>query len=118
MNTFDVELRHLRSEIDQIDRMLLDAIVQRASISTNIAALKASRGLPVLNPQREADIIEDRCRIGAELGLPPESVGIVFRSMLELCRVVSSDRITDLVRTGGLHGTSENRSPLSAESAS
>ena len=119
MNTaFEAELRQLRSEIDRIDRMLLGAIVQRVSISTSIAALKAGKDLPVLNPQREAEIIRDRCQMGAELGLPSECVGIVFRSVLELCRAVSSERITDQARTGGIHGTGENRSTLSTQSAS
>jgi chorismate mutase len=115
---FDAELLQLRCEIDQIDRMLLEAIVRRVSISTSIATLKASKDLPVLAPQREAEIIRDRCQLGTELGLPPECVARLFHSVLELCRAVSSDKMTDRTSGGGVHGTGENRSALSTQSAS
>ena len=115
---FEAELRRLRLEIDRIDRMLLGTIVKRVSISISIATLKASKDVPLLNPLREAEIIQDRCQAGRELGLPSDLVGILFRGVLELCRGLSSEKIGGQLIEGGVHEPGENCSTRPPQSTS
>jgi chorismate mutase len=115
---FEAELRQLRSEIDRIDRMLLGTIVQRVSISISIATLKASKDVPLLNPQREAEVIQDRSQTGSELGLPSDLVGILFRDVLDLCRGLSSEKIGGQLIKGGVHESGESCSTWPPKSTS
>ena len=47
----------LRNEIDQIDRQLVQLFEKRMEVSTEIAAYKLANEIPVLDAQREKNVI-------------------------------------------------------------
>lgn len=51
------ELEEYRTEIDAIDRELVDLFLRRMSVTGRVGALKASKGLPVLDAAREKAVI-------------------------------------------------------------
>ena len=63
-----MELSELRKEIDQVNEDLLDLFLRRMALSEEVAAYKQAHGLPVLNAQREQEILEAMAdRAGAEM---------------------------------------------------
>lgn len=65
----DTELRHLRQQIDMIDRTLLQSLTQRMEISKEIAVVKARSNMAVFQPQRFEQMLEQRLVAAKELGL-------------------------------------------------
>ena len=53
------ELNKLRVKIDSIDKQLLELIIERADIVKNIASIKDSKGVDILRPGREVDLLDD-----------------------------------------------------------
>lgn len=60
-----LDLSAIRKEIDRIDEQLLSLLCRRMDCSLQVAGYKAAHGLPVLNEQREREIL-DRVREGGE----------------------------------------------------
>jgi chorismate mutase len=51
-------VRELRSRVDEVDRELIRALNERASIVQEIMAIKAEAGAPVYDPRREEEILQ------------------------------------------------------------
>jgi chorismate mutase len=51
-------VRELRSRVDKVDRELIRALNERASIVQEIMAIKAEAGAPVYDPRREEEILQ------------------------------------------------------------
>ena len=47
-----------RAEIDDIDRQMAGLFAQRMKTVERIAAYKDAHGLPICNPEREAEVLE------------------------------------------------------------
>lgn len=54
-----MDLKELRSEIDEIDDQLVKLFSQRMEIAAQIAAYKKENGLPILMPVREREKLQD-----------------------------------------------------------
>ena len=54
------DLETCRREIDDIDRQLLQLFTQRMRVSEEVAAYKVAHNLPILNAQREEQVIESK----------------------------------------------------------
>lgn len=50
-----MELKDVRKEIDEIDKNLVELFCRRMDIVSEVAAVKAEKGLPVYDPARERD---------------------------------------------------------------
>ena len=53
-----MDLSEIRKKIDDIDSRLLPLFLERMQISGEVAEYKKAHGLPVLNKQREREILE------------------------------------------------------------
>lgn len=62
-------LAPLRQQIDDLDHSLLDLLAQRMEVSRHIADIKKELHMPVYQSGRWSDVVADRLRIAAELGL-------------------------------------------------
>ena len=51
------KVQELRERVDEVDRELIRALSERASIVQEIMALKAEAGAPVYDPKREEEIL-------------------------------------------------------------
>jgi len=52
-----MELNSLREQIDRIDDEILQLFVERMGASRQVALYKKEHGLPVLNAEREAEVL-------------------------------------------------------------
>ncbi|MDE6340804.1 MAG: bifunctional 3-deoxy-7-phosphoheptulonate synthase/chorismate mutase type II [Muribaculaceae bacterium] len=77
------ELDALRSEIDQIDRELLELLAKRMEISKKIGEYKKSRNMMVVQLGRHDKIMKDRTEMGEKLGLPAQFVGRLMSAIHE-----------------------------------
>ena len=79
------DIESLRSEIDQLDRKILELLNNRASIALSIGGLKKDRGEPIFNPAREKLIHEKIKKINrGPLGEP--AVHRLFERIIEETR--------------------------------
>ena len=72
----------LRAVIDSIDREILQLLSRRNGLVGEIAACKRQGRLAIRDFQRERELIEDRRRRAAGLGLSPEQTESLFRLIL------------------------------------
>ena len=54
-----MDLLELRKEIDRIDDQLIPLLMARMDVSEQVAKYKVERGIPVLNEERERQILDD-----------------------------------------------------------
>lgn len=80
------ELREVRDLIDEVDQELLGLLARRAQLARRAARAKADLGAPVLDPAREAALLQDRRVRAGELGLDEDLVEEIFRTLLRLSR--------------------------------
>lgn len=84
------DLKAIREEIDAIDAQLLPLLCRRMDCSLRVAAYKAARGLPVLNAEREGQIL-DRVRAACReegRGEYAEAAALVFSSTMDVSRAL------------------------------
>lgn len=80
-------LDDLRRRIDAADAAWIERLVERAALTLEVAALKTGAGLPLLDPEREADLIA-RQRAAAGTRLPAAEFDQVVESVRRLMRRV------------------------------
>lgn len=56
-----MKLEEWRKEIDLVDAEIIKLLNQRARIARKIGVLKVKAGLPVVDPEREAEILRNAC---------------------------------------------------------
>ncbi|MDF1505395.1 bifunctional chorismate mutase/prephenate dehydrogenase [Roseisolibacter sp. H3M3-2] len=76
----------LRAGIDALDRELLQLMARRMALVAEVAAYKRAHALAVRDPAREREVLADRARDAAELGLPVGEVEAIFRLLLRASR--------------------------------
>jgi chorismate mutase/prephenate dehydratase len=77
------DLADLRKSLDDLDKVILNALGERARLARDLTAVKASTGSPVRDEEREAAILEHRSTYGERLGLDPGFVRRVYREILD-----------------------------------
>jgi chorismate mutase/prephenate dehydrogenase len=72
--------------VDSLDHELLQVAARRMAVVAEIAAYKRQHHLRIRDPQREREILEDRCRRAEEMGLPRGEIESLFRVLLRASR--------------------------------
>jgi prephenate dehydrogenase len=80
------QLAETRELIDEIDGAILDLLARRAGLARRAAHAKAELGRGVRDPQREAQLLDDRRRRADELGLDGAAVAEIFQAILRFSR--------------------------------
>ncbi len=80
-----MDLLDLRKQIDDIDEELIPLLLKRMSISEKVAEYKVKRGLPVLNEQREKEILED---VHLKCGEQGDTIATVFAATMDASRAL------------------------------
>lgn len=75
-----------RSEIEELDRRLVALLAERVALGRKTAVLKRAAGLPILDPQREAEVIRRAVTTAREHDLPVEAVREMFWQVVGLSR--------------------------------
>lgn len=77
-----VALAPLRAQIDSIDREVLQLLRKRMGVVEQVAAVKRKQGAQVRDFVRERELLDDRCRRAAELGLATAPVESIYRQIM------------------------------------
>lgn len=80
------ELARFRSRIEEVDRRLIVLLAERVALGRETAGFKKAAGLPILDPQREAEVIRRAVEAAREHDLPPEAVREIFWQVVGLSR--------------------------------
>ncbi len=90
----DLGIPTLRDEIDRIDRQLVKLVGRRLQSSIEIARIKASRGLSMRSPDREAELIQEAREDAISLGVDPGYIEKLMTLVLDHSRVAQEAAIT------------------------
>lgn len=85
-----MSLEEIREEIDSIDRELIRLFCQRMECSKKVAESKAQTNTPILNTNREKEILE---RASAQAGAYGESTRLLYSTIMELSRALQHDML-------------------------
>jgi chorismate mutase len=80
------ELERLRTEIEHVDRALVELIAERVKLGRAVGRAKAAAGLTVLDPAREAAVVRRAGTLAREAGLDDEDVRYIFWHLIGLSR--------------------------------
>ncbi|MEO8619764.1 MAG: chorismate mutase [bacterium] len=81
-----VELAACRAQIEEVDRKLVALLAERVTLGRKTATIKRAAGLPILDPQREAEVIRRAVVTAREHDLPVEAVRELFWHVVGLSR--------------------------------
>jgi chorismate mutase/prephenate dehydratase len=94
-------LRELRQRIDDLDRRLLDLLVERAQAARAIGAVKSETGTGPLDPGRERGVLDALLARNAGR-FPPEALVAIFREIISASRALEAPiAVGYLGRPGG-----------------
>ena len=65
----------LRRSVDDMDKVILNALGERARLAREIVAAKSEESGPIRDEEREAALLKHRSVYGEQLGLDPAFVG-------------------------------------------
>lgn len=85
-----MELSELRTEIDAVDEELLQLFLRRMRLSEGVADYKLAHGLPLLNRQREREILADMAEKSGDLERYSYQL---FTTLFSLSRAHQSQRM-------------------------
>lgn len=81
-----VSLPELRHRIDALDEELLEILGRRVALCRALGQMKTDNGHPILDPQREAQVVTAAARRARAARIPEEGVRTLFWSVLALSR--------------------------------
>jgi len=80
-------LEQLRQQIDSIDGQLVELLARRRRVIEEVVQVKQEHELPTFHPAREENLISARRAQAAWIGLDPDYVEDLFRTVLRHSRV-------------------------------
>ena len=85
----ELALTALRTQIDDVDRALLDLLNRRATLARTAGEVKKQEGSVVFRPEREAHVIDGLKAINSG-PLRAESVAPIWREIMSACRALET----------------------------
>ena len=96
------EIAGLRSKIDEIDSRLICLLANRFQLCLRVGSLKEQADMPVMQPNRVAEVTARVALEATTLGVSPEFAGSLWQAIiLEACR------LEDLRKAARKHRVSE-----------
>lgn len=85
-----MNLDECRQQIDDVDRQIMELLGRRCEIAAEIGKIKSRAGLPVLDWERESEVIR---RASSRCGgvLQPDAAGRIYRRILRESRQIQFD---------------------------
>jgi chorismate mutase len=72
MNDMPAELKAFRASIDNLDAALIHILAERFRITKAVGALKAARGMPPADPERERKQVDRLRALARQADLDPD----------------------------------------------
>ena len=85
-----MKLEDWRKEIDSIDEEIVKLINQRARVVKKIGTLKAKAGLPIIDKNREQNVLS-RVYVENNGVMKNESIAGIYRKILHESRIIQED---------------------------
>ena len=85
------ELAGCRAAIEDLDLRIISLLAERVALGQQTAGLKRTAGLPILDPQREAEVIRRAVVAARAKDLPTEAVRQIFWHIVGLSRRVQEE---------------------------
>lgn len=82
MTVSPTELDELRKKIDSIDGQIVELLAQRAEVTAKVGQYKGQVGLPIYVPERETELISNRCKQAQKLGVSAALVEDLLRRIM------------------------------------
>lgn len=76
-------LQPYREELDRINQRLVDLLAERMRICRHIARIKATHGIPMMQPQRIGSTLDQVRALSGSRQLRPEYVSGLFQLIIE-----------------------------------
>lgn len=80
-----MDLLELRNEIDKIDSQLIPLLLARMDVAKRVAEYKVQNGIPVLNEEREQQILDN---VAAKCGEQGNTIKTVFSATMDASRAL------------------------------
>ena len=77
-----MKLRNIRKNIDKIDKQILILLKKRLTLSRVIGLLKKRKNIPIVDKNREMNILETYRNRGKKLGLKEKDITRIFKIIL------------------------------------
>ena len=107
-------LEKLRTEIDGLDRQLVELLSERARAALRIGELKASTALPVYEPAREK-VIYANIRAANKGPLPDIELTHIFERIIDVMRALQSNELASKRNAQAGHGSGAQASTGTGE---
>jgi chorismate mutase/prephenate dehydrogenase len=78
----NLDLNHIRQQIDEIDQQLVDLLAARSQLTRQVGAYKSQVGMPIYVPEREAELIAKRRAEAEQKGVSADLVEDLLRRMI------------------------------------
>lgn len=75
-------LSHLRDQIDDVDKQLVELLAQRLALVSEVGDVKSQHGLPIYAPEREAEMFASRREEASLRGISPDLIEDVLRRVM------------------------------------
>jgi chorismate mutase len=85
------ELAECREAIEAIDRRIIALLADRIAVARRTGELKRAGGLPILDPQREAEVIRRSVTAAREHEIPTEPVRQIFWHIVGMSRAAQEE---------------------------
>jgi chorismate mutase / prephenate dehydrogenase len=79
-------LKPLRDRIDALDRQVLELLGERMKVVKEVAAAKRQGGAKIRDFEREREVLDDRCALARQLGLPEGPIESIYRQIMLAAR--------------------------------
>jgi chorismate mutase len=79
------EITNLRKKIDEIDEKILFLLKERIEACKLIGRIKMEKGLPTIDPEREAQKYRDIASGANMLGIDVDSVKSIYEKIIDVC---------------------------------
>lgn len=78
------DMIEVRAAVDTIDKAILDLIKHRFDLMEQAAKIKTTRA-SVLNIPRKEAVIQNAINYAFDIGIPGESVGLIWETLVNAC---------------------------------
>ena len=75
-----------RRQINSIDQRIVRLLAKRTQIVRKIGAFKAEHGMPILQPEREKELLAHKVELAKKTGLDPRFVTKFFSEVMAASR--------------------------------
>ncbi len=89
-----MDIADWRRKIDELDRLLVRLLSERASAAVEIGRLKRNTNLPIYEPERERQVFDNVSKLNPG-PLPERDVVRIFERIMDVMRNIQKEQIVE-----------------------